>query len=131
MTAIDIIRSNSVDLVNHVSILGFTDVFLKKSTFVRPGQAESGFCFPMSHQDLWEQYQGRKDNPYFTMIKLFGGGGRFAKQHPELLLLNKDDERETHWRNGACFYTYSEVSCNGSTQNGWFIIYNRKSYLNA
>mmetsp|Transcript_85062 Transcript_85062/g.173526 ORF Transcript_85062/g.173526 Transcript_85062/m.173526 type:complete len:81 (-) Transcript_85062:12-254(-) len=28
------------------------------------------------------------------MIKLFGGGGRFAKQHPELLLLNKDDERE-------------------------------------
>lgn len=28
------------------------------------------------------------------MIKLFGGGRRFAKQHPELLLLNKDDERE-------------------------------------
>ena len=28
------------------------------------------------------------------MIKLFGGGGRFAKQHPDQLLLKKDDAKE-------------------------------------
>ena len=54
-------------------------MFFFNPPFVRPGQAESGFCFPNSHQDLWEQYQGRKDNPYFTMIKLFGGGGEICQ----------------------------------------------------
>jgi len=28
------------------------------------------------------------------MIKLFGGGGRFARESPDLLLLSKDDDRE-------------------------------------
>ena len=39
MTAIDIIRSNSVDLVNHVIILGFTDFFFLK---IHVCQARSG-----------------------------------------------------------------------------------------
>lgn len=47
-----------------------------------------------SAAELWEQYQSRKEDPYFTMIKLFGGGGRFAKESPDLLLLSKDDDRE-------------------------------------
>lgn len=47
-----------------------------------------------SAAELWEQYQSRKEDPYFTMIKLFGGGGRFAKESPDLLLPSKDDDRE-------------------------------------
>ena len=46
-------------------------------------------------KDLWEEYISKKHDPYFTMIKLFSGGGVFAKKYPELLLLNDDDEKET------------------------------------
>eukprot|EP00435_Cladocopium_sp_Y103_P062921 s76_g24.t1 len=45
-------------------------------------------------KELWEQYQSRKSDPYFTMIKLFSGGGVFAKKHPDLLLLRDEDEKE-------------------------------------
>ena len=40
---------------------------------------------PAQNKELWQDYLARQKNPYFTMIKLFGGGGNFAKKHPELL----------------------------------------------
>ena len=41
---------------------------------------------------LWQEYEDRKSNPYFTMIKLFARGGTFAQTHPELLLQKNMEE---------------------------------------
>ena len=47
--------------------------------------------------ELWQDYLDRKSDPLFTMIKLFGGGGEFAKQNPELLLSDKEDNILSKW----------------------------------
>ena len=39
---------------------------------------------------LWQDYLHRKEDPLFTMIKLFGGGGEFAKQNPDQLLSDEN-----------------------------------------
>ena len=56
------------------------------------------------------------------MIKLFGGGGRFAKQHPELLLLNQDDERET----GSAGFIFGAFQLVHTKMDG-FLIYTEKN----
>ena len=54
---------------------------------------QNGECPPPTPDNangLWKEYLNRKSDPYFTMIKLFGGGGTFAKENPELLLMKED-----------------------------------------
>lgn len=43
-----------------------------------------------------------KNDPYFTMVKLFSGGGEFAKKHPDLLLLTDEDDNDTWSRRSFC-----------------------------
>lgn len=52
---------------------------------------------PQNAAALWQEYEARKSDPYFTMIKLFAQGGTFAKSHPELLLQNTEANILSDW----------------------------------
>ena len=89
--------------------------------YIDPGsQVELGPMF--STVEIGKRHQ--PGDPYFTMIKL-SSGGVFAEQHPDLLLLSDEDEKETgrgcpgtNFWCGSCFSFFS-AECKNSPLHGW------------